>query len=476
MKVFDKFYIGGQWVAPAGGEWLEVINPATLEVAGKTPQGTVEDTDRAVAAARSAFAAWAAMPMEERVDYVEKLAAAIQDNTEEMARLVTAELGSPINVSRQIQLGLGFGVMSSYVDIGREFARRPLEKIGNSEIYHEPVGVCGFITPWNFPLHQIVAKLAPALVAGCTVVVKPSSETPLTAFAFAELVDRVGLPAGVFNIVAGPGRTVGERLCTHPEVDMVSITGSVRAGARVAELAAPSIKRVAQELGGKSPCIILEGAPLEDAVPAAVEGLGITLNSGQVCAALSRLIVPRARQEEVIKLAHAAAERVVVGDPSAEETAMGPVVSQAQQQVVLDYIRRGIDEGARLVAGGLEPPAGCDKGAYVQPTVFADVAPDMAIAREEIFGPVLVIIPVDSEEEAIAVANNSEFGLSGGVWAADTDSGRRVARQMRTAQVAVNGGQFNVQAPFGGYKHSGNGRELGPYGLHEYLEIKAIQI
>jgi len=476
MKVFDKLYIGGHWVASTGGEWLDVINPATLELAGKVPLATIDDADAAVDAAAKAFPAWAATPIAKRVDYVEKLAAAIAENAENMAHIVTAELGSPINLSRQVQLGLGVGVMSSYVDIGREFASRSVETIGNSEIHHDPVGVCAFITPWNFPLHQIVAKLAPALVAGCTVVLKPSSETPLTAFAFAELVHKAGLPAGVFNIVPGPGRTVGERLCSHPAVDMVSITGSTNAGIRVAQLAAPTIKRVTQELGGKSACILLDGAPLDQAVPAAVEGAGITLNSGQVCAALSRLIVPRARQEEVIALACAAAERVVVGDPTAETTHMGPLVSQAQQQSVLSFIHKGLEEGARIVAGGLEPPPGCERGAYVQPTIFADVTPDMTIAKEEIFGPVLAIMPVDSEEEAIAIANNSEFGLSGGVWAGDAESAKRVALQLRTGQVSVNGGQFNALAPFGGYKQSGNGRELGPYGLHEYLEIKALQL
>jgi acyl-CoA reductase-like NAD-dependent aldehyde dehydrogenase len=348
------------------------------------------------------------------------------------------------------------------------------EQIGNSIVIKEPIGVCGFITPWNFPLHQIVAKLAPALAAGCTVVVKPSSDTPLTAYYLAEILHEVGLPAGVFNLVTGPGRTVGEAMCTHPDVDMVSITGSTEAGVRVAELAAGTVKRVCQELGGKSVLLALEDADIAKSASKAAGG--ICGNSGQVCAALSRLLVPRSKQDEAIAAAKAVAESVKVGAAFEEGVAMGPVASKSQFDSVRDYIQKGIDEGATLVAGGTEMPDGRNSGFFVKPTVFADVRNDMTIAQEEIFGPVLCIIPYDSEEEAIEIANDTVFGLSGAVDSADPERAKAVAKQIRTGQVSINGGAFNVAAPFGGYKQSGNGRELGPHGLSEFVELKALQM
>lgn len=364
--------------------------------------------------------------------------------------------------------------MKSYVDIGRQYARSEPEKVGNSIVVHEPIGVCTFITPWNYPLHQIVGKVAPALVAGCTMIVKPSSETPLNAFLLAQIIDEVGLPAGVFNLVTGAGRTVGEALCVHPDVDMISITGSTEAGARIATLGAPSVKRICQELGGKSANVILDGADLAAAVPAGV--IGMMLNCGQTCTALTRMIVPRSRQQEVVDLAVGALATLAMGDPLSDGNFLGPVVSAAQKRTVQGYVRTGIEEGARVVAGGADDPEGFDTGFYVQPTIFADVVNSMVIAQEEIFGPVLCIIPVDSEEEAIAVANDSPYGLSGAVWADTNEHAIAVARRLQTGQVMVNGGRFNPLAPFGGYKTSGNGRELGRAGLDEFLETKAIQL
>jgi aldehyde dehydrogenase (NAD+) len=393
---------------------------------------------------------------------------------EEIASVVSAEQGMPMTNARRVQSGLPITVMKSYVDIGRQYARSEPEKVGNSLVVHEPIGVCTFITPWNYPLHQIVGKVAPALVAGCTMIVKPSSETPLNAFLLAQIIDEVGLPAGVFNLVTGAGRTVGEALCVHPDVDMISITGSTEAGARIATLGAPSVKRICQELGGKSANVILDGADLAAAVPAGV--IGMMLNCGQTCTALTRMIVPRSRQQEVVDLAVGALATLAMGDPLSDGNFLGPVVSAAQKRTVQGYVRTGIEEGARVVAGGADDPEGFDTGFYVQPTIFADVVNSMVIAQEEIFGPVLCIIPVDSEEEAIAVANDSPYGLSGAVWADTNEHAIAVARRLQTGQVMVNGGRFNPLAPFGGYKTSGNGRELGRAGLDEFLETKAIQL
>jgi aldehyde dehydrogenase (NAD+) len=474
MRTNSQLYIGGTWVPPHSADVIEVVSPATEEVIGSVPSATDADADAAVSAARQALPGWSALSVEERVGYVERIADAMAARAEEIAAVVSAELGMPIANARRVQAGLPITVIKSYVTIGREYAADEPERVGNSIVVQEPIGVCAFITPWNYPLHQIIGKVAPALVAGCTMVLKPSSQTPLNAFVLAEIIHEVGLPAGVFNLVTGPGRSVGEALCSHPDVDMISITGSTEAGARIAELGAPTVKRICQELGGKSANVILDGADFAKAVPAGV--MGMMLNCGQTCTALTRMIVPRSRQDEVVDLAVAALSSLTMGDPTNEGNFLGPVVSDAQKSTVQAYIRTGIDEGARLVAGGPDDPQGYDVGFYVQPTIFADVENSMRIAQEEIFGPVLCIIPVDSTDEAIAVANDSPYGLSGAVWADTDEAAVAVARRLQTGQVMVNGGRFNPLAPFGGYKTSGNGRELGRAGLHEFLETKAIQL
>ena len=472
MHTHDKFYIGGQWVAPHGSGTIEVIDPSTEEVCGVVPSGDEADVNAAVAAAKEAFKSWSQTSAEERSGLIKKLADKITESAPQIGEMCAKELGTPLQTSIAMHGGLGIGVMTSYIELPYEMEKE--EQIGNSLVIKEPVGVCGFITPWNFPLHQIVAKLAPALATGCTVVVKPSSDTPLTAYLLAEMMDEVGIPAGVFNLVTGPGRTVGEAMCKHPDVDMISITGSTEAGVRVAELAAGTVKRVCQELGGKSAMVALEDANIAEV--AARAGGGICGNSGQVCAALSRLIVPRDKQAEAAAAAKAAADSVVVGGAFEEGVTMGPVASRSQQETVRGYIEKGIEEGATLVTGGPDMPEGRNVGYFVKPTIFSDVTNDMTIAQEEIFGPVLCIIPYDSEEEAIDIANDSVFGLSGAVFSADPERAKAAAKQIRTGQVSVNGGAFNVAAPFGGYKQSGNGRELGPHGIAEFVELKALQL
>lgn len=472
MPDFSQLYINGQWVAPQGRGLAEVINPANGEVAGRVPLGNADDVDAAARAAKKAFASWSQTSAAERSQYLAKIADGLEKHLPEMAALISSELGSPMELSLQVQAGLPVVVCRSYIELTAEMEKE--EQVGNSLVLREPVGVCGFITPWNYPLHQIVAKVAPALAAGCTVVLKPSQETPLNAFLFAKIIHEAGLPAGVFNLVSGPGKIVGEAIASHPDVDMVSITGSTSAGIRVAELAAKSVKRVCQELGGKSASIVLEGANLEGAV---TEGVGnIVFNSGQTCSALTRLIVPATQQEAAIAIAQAIVAAIPQGEPSRSDVAMGPLVSEGQRETVVKYIRIGLEEGARLVAGGVEKPAGLEKGAYVRPTIFADVKNSMRIAQEEIFGPVLCIIPYETEEEAIAIANDSPYGLSGAVWAPTVEKAKAVARKVRTGQLALNGGAFNPLAPFGGYKQSGNGRELGAHALHDFIELKSLQL
>jgi len=472
MHTHDKFYINGQWVAPNGTDKLQVIDPSTEEVCGEVPSGNNDDVNAAVAAAKEAFKTWSHSSAAERSELIKKLAEKVTANMQKIGELCALELGTPLPTSVAVHGGMGVGVVSSYIDIPFEMEKE--EQLGNSVIIKEPVGVCAFITPWNFPLHQITAKVMPALAAGCTMVLKPSSDTPLTAYYFAELIDECGFPPGVFNLITGPGRTVGETMCTHPDVDLVSLTGSTEAGQRVGQLAAQTVKRVGLELGGKSASVVLDDADVAAAAGAA--GGGICMNSGQVCAALSRLIVPRAKQAEAVAAAKAAVESVKVGGAFEEGVTMGPVASKSQLDTVVDYIQKGIDEGATLVTGGTTPPEGRNTGYFVQPTIFSDVRNDMTIAQEEIFGPVLAIIPYDTEEEAIEIANDSIFGLSGAVWSGDPERAKRVAKQIRTGQVSVNGGGFNVNAPFGGYKQSGNGRELGPHGLTEFTEIKSMQM
>jgi acyl-CoA reductase-like NAD-dependent aldehyde dehydrogenase len=473
LIVHDRLYIGGEWVLPADpGACIDVINPATEQLLGRIPAGTPQDADRAVAAARAAFPGWSATPVAQRAEVIERIGLALSSRLTEVAALITREVGMPIAQAVPIQAGLPTITFNSMPALLSEVTWE--EEIGNSLVVREPVGVVAGITPWNYPLHQICAKLAPALAAGCTFVLKPSEVTPLNAFLLAQILDAAGLPPGVFNLVSGTGPVVGEALAAHPEVDMVSFTGSTRAGRRVAELAAGTVKRVALELGGKSPNLILDDADLQSAV---ADGLTkCFLNSGQTCSALTRMLVPRARLREVEQIAAAVATHFAPGDPLQESTPLGPLVSEAQRRRVRDYIEHGVAEGAKLVTGGTEPPPGLERGWYVQPTVFSDVSPEMTIAQEEIFGPVLVLIPYEDEDEAIRIANGTIYGLAAGVWSGDEQRAIRVARRIRAGQVEINGAAFNPLAPFGGFGQSGHGRELGRIGLEEFLEVKSLQL
>ena len=472
MQIRDKIYINGRWIPSLSSRTLAVINAATEETMGQVPDGTAADVAAAVAAARDAFDAWATTPVETRAGYLEKISAGLTARTDEIARSITGEVGMPLKMSQRIQAGLPPLVMASYAKLVREYQFE--EKIGNSLVVHEPVGVVGCITPWNYPLHQVVAKVAPALAAGCTVVLKPSEIAPLTAFMLAEIIDGVGLPAGVFNLVCGTGAVVGEALARHADVDMISFTGSTRAGKRVSELAAATVKRVALELGGKSASVILDDADFTKAVRATVNAC--FLNSGQTCTAHTRLLVPAARYTEAAKLAVEAAQAFTLGDPLASDTKLGPLISDTQRERVRGYIRKGIAEGAELLLGGPDAPAGLAKGYYVQPTVFGRVTEDMTIAQEEIFGPVISILTYKDEDDAVRLANSTVYGLAGAVWSQDEARANRVARRMLTGRVDINGGAFNMLAPFGGYKQSGHGRELGRYGLEEFLEVKSMQL
>jgi aldehyde dehydrogenase (NAD+) len=472
ILVRDKLYIGGEWIEPAGEGTIDVVNPSTEEVIGRVPEGTTADADRAVRAAREAFDSWSQTSPYERARYLEAVGAKLAERSDEIAALISTELGMPLKLARMIQAGLPTMTFASMPRLVEEIAWE--ERVGNSLIVREPAGVVAAITPWNYPLHQIANKVAPALAAGCTVALKPSEVVPLNAFVLAEIVEEVDVPAGVFNLVTGTGPVVGEAIVSHPETDMVSFTGSTRAGRRVSELASQAVKPVALELGGKSPNVILDDADLERAVTDGVAKC--FLNSGQTCSALTRMLVPRERLEEAERIAAAVAEQYKVGDPFEEGTRLGPLVSATQLQRVRDYIYKGQAEGAKLVTGGDEPPRGNERGYFVSPTVFSEVRSKMTIAQEEIFGPVLAIMPYEDEEDAVRIANDTVYGLAGGVWSADEERARRVARRIRTGQVEINGGAFNPLAPFGGYKQSGHGRELGRYGVEEFLVAKSLQL
>ncbi|MEU8775941.1 aldehyde dehydrogenase family protein [Streptomyces sp. NPDC048606] len=469
MKAHDGMYIGGEWRPAAGNDRIEVVNPADEQVVASVPAGTPEDVDAAVRAARAALPAWAATPPADRAALVGAVRDRLAARRAEIAETVTAELGSPLGFADAVHVGSPIAVAASYAELGASYAFE--ERLGNSTVLLEPVGVVGAITPWNYPLHQVVAKVAPALVAGCTVVLKPAEDTPLTARLFAEAVHEAGVPAGVFNLVTGTGPVAGQALAEHEGVDLVSFTGSTAVGRKIGAIAGAAVKRVALELGGKSANVILPGADLAKAVAV---GVGHVMNnSGQSCNALTRMLVHRERYEEAVALAATAVAKYSLGDPLDPATRLGPVVNAGQRDRVRSYIERGVAEGARLVAGGPEAPR--ERGYFVAPTVFADVTPDMTIAQEEIFGPVLAILPYEDEDDALRIANGTVYGLGGAVWAADEESAVAFARRMDTGQVDINGGRFNVLAPFGGYKQSGVGRELGPHGLGEYLQTKSLQ-
>jgi aldehyde dehydrogenase (NAD+) len=471
MLNHKTLFIDGRWQIPCGQGVAEVINPATEEVAGSVPLGNERDVDNAVAAARKAFESWSRTPANVRAGYIRALADQLRNRAEEMASVITAELGMPVQWCRSVQVDGPILGLEQYIELAHVMDE--VREVGNSLVIREAVGVCAFINPWNYPLHQLIGKLAPALAAGCTVVVKPSQETPLHAFLLAQMIEAIGLPAGVFNLVSGPGSKVGEALARHPDVDMVSFTGSTGAGVRVAQAAAPSVKRVCLELGGKSPLLIAEDADLAAAVRYGVQD--VMINSGQTCTALTRMLLPASRYAEALEIALEETLSLRMGDPLDPQSFLGPMCSAGQRRTVLDYIKIGQEEGARLLCGGDAAPD-YEPGFYVRPTLFADVDNSMRIAQEEIFGPVLCLIPYADEAQAIKIANHSPFGLSSGVWAGSTERALQLGRQLRAGQCFLNGAAFNYQAPFGGYKQSGNGREWGEEGLNEFVEVKAIQV
>ena len=465
----DAIYIGGRWVAPATDARTPVENPATEQVIGHVPEVAAADVARAVAAARAAFDGWSESSRAERAAALAVLRDGLAARRDELARLITAEMGTPVRVAGGLQVELPLRVIDGYRRLLE--TEEPPERIGDSLVLREPVGVVGAITPWNYPVHQAVAKLAPALAAGCPVVLKPSELAPLSAYLLAEVVDGIGLPPGVFNLVTGVGAVAGEALVGHPDVDLVSYTGSTRGGRRVAAVAAGTVKRVALELGGKSANILLPDADHPVAVKVGVANC--YLNTGQTCTALTRMLVHSSRYDEAVERAAAYAASLPVGDPTDPKTRIGPLVSAAQRDRVRELVRQGTAEGARRVTGDAALP---ERGYYVSPTVLADVPPGSSVAQEEIFGPVLSIIRYEDEDEAVRIANHSRYGLTGGVWSADPDRAVAVARRLRTGQVDINGAGFNPLAPFGGYKQSGIGREHGRYGLSEYQEVKSIQL
>ena len=470
MKRCEQFYINGEWVNPVEARPFEVINPATEEVIATISLGSAADVDRAVAAAKAAFPAYSQTTREQRIELMQRIMATYQARYAEFAEAISDEMGAPMGLATKAQAALMLAHLGTAIEVLKNFEFE--EDLGTTRVFREPVGVCGFITPWNWPGNQIACKMAPALATGCTMVLKPSEIAPLDAYLLAEVMHEAGVPAGVFNLVNGDGPTVGAILSSHPDVDMVSFTGSTRAGVQVAKNAADTVKRVCQELGGKSANIMLDDVDFQSAVTRDV--LGCFSNSGQSCNAPTRMLVPESRMADVIEIARAAAAQVKVGDPRAEGTTMGPVVSEVQYNKIQRLIQAGIDEGAELVCGGPGKPEGIEKGYFVRPTVFAGVRNDMTIAREEIFGPVLSIIPYRDEEDAVRIANDTVYGLSGYVSSASLDRARRVASRLRTGNVHLNGAGMDIAAPFGGYKQSGNGREWGAHGFDDFLEIKAV--
>ncbi|MBM0105759.1 aldehyde dehydrogenase family protein [Steroidobacter sp. S1-65] len=465
-----RFFINGEWVTPAGRKESLVINPATEEPIGKILLGTADDVDAAVRAARAAFETYSQTSREERIALFERIAKVYEANIERLARAVSDEMGAPMQLAVQAQAGSGFRHLSTALTILKDFEFE--ERLGTTQILREPIGVCGLITPWNWPLNQISCKVAPALAVGCTVVLKPSEVAPVTAHIFAEILAEAGVPKGVFNLVDGDGSGVGEAMSRHPDIDMMSFTGSTRAGVLVAKAAADTVKRVSQELGGKSANIILEDADLASSVAHGVNWM--MTNSGQSCNAPSRMLVPAKRYDEAVEIARKAAEQLVVGDPKAPGVTIGPLANKLQFVRVQALIAKGIEEGARVVTGGVGRPERIIKGYFVKPTIFAGVNNNMTIAREEIFGPVMVLIPYNDEEDAIRICNDSVYGLSGHVHSGNLDNARRVASKMRTGMIHVNGAARDLFAPFGGYKQSGNGREWGREGFIEFLETKAV--
>ncbi len=469
MREYMKFYIDGQWVDPVTPKSLDVINPADESVAGHISIGSAADVDKAAKAARKAFASWSQTTREERIDVMQRIVEEYQKRYGDMADAITEEMGAPASLSQRAQAAMGMAHMSTAIAILKDYKFE--EDRGPTRIVKEPIGVCGFITPWNWPVNQIACKVAPALATGCTMVLKPSEVAPFSGYIFAEILHAAGVPAGVFNLVNGDGPGVGAAISSHPEVDMVSFTGSTRAGIEVAKAAAPTVKRVAQELGGKSPNIILDDADFPSAVGGGIKH--VMQNSGQSCNAPTRMLVPGKRMDEVIAIAKATAESITVGDPKGNAQ-MGPVVSEVQFNKIQALIQKGIDEGATLVTGGVGRPDGIDKGYFVKPTVFANVTNEMSVAKEEIFGPVISILGYETVDEAIQVGNDTEYGLAAYVSGTDQAKVREVASKLRAGQVSINGGGGDLMAPFGGYKMSGNGREWGDFGFTEFLEVKAV--
>ena len=475
MIAHDKIYVNGAWVKPNGAGTIQVFDSITEEVMGTIPEGNAQDVDAAAKSAAAAFPSWSALAPAERAAFIDKIGDGLAARMDEIAAVISKETGMSSMLSKLVQVGLPINSFKQAAAVAKSFTYE--EEVGSSLVVREPIGVVGCITPWNYPLHQIAAKVAFAMAAGCTVVLKPSEVAPLDAFMLAEIIDGVGLPKGVFNMVTGTGPVVGEAIAAHPNIDMVSFTGSTRAGKRVSQVAAETVKKVALELGGKSANIICDDLQGDAFAQAVMAGVGKAfLNSGQTCSALTRMLVPASRLGDAEKAAALAASGMVVGDPQAEGTHLGPLASAAQRDRVQSYIQKGIDEGATVVAGGLGAPEGLTKGYYVRPTVFSNVKNSMTIAQEEIFGPVLCIIPYKDDEDAVRIANDTVYGLAGGVWAADKDRAMGIAKRLRTGQVEVNNGRFNVNAPFGGYKQSGYGRELGRHGFEEFLEIKSLQL